>query len=286
MKRKQSKHIVHICGACIIILVVFIVLPFIIERIILFETVPLFNLPIYFSKETWFSFIASYLGAVGTIVLGCIALYQNRNYKKLSDSYEEQLMVLQKEIKELTEKSVALIELNTKLEQAKYHPSFTDVGYCCWNISEPDKSFDLINDTFQCTFNTCDPYVIKLPIEDVFKDYYTFVYTLKNDNEHVIRNFHCNSVTTKGQDCRLSTDNLIVQECDIEPGAILRCIYATKYNLADLCSNGNSESLIFSYQMENTLGEQYEMTADIFFYDTFEDSIPGCNISISTTKKQ
>lgn len=73
-------------------------------------------MPIAFSKESWFGFIASYLGAIGTILLGFISLYQNKKYKELSDSSEEKLMNLQAEIKVLTEKNVALIELNSKIE--------------------------------------------------------------------------------------------------------------------------------------------------------------------------
>ena len=78
-------------------------------------------------KKNYELFIASYLGAVGTVLLGGIALYQNKRYKELSDSSERKLMELQNEIKILTEKSVYLIELNSKIEQAKYYPIFT--GY-------------------------------------------------------------------------------------------------------------------------------------------------------------
>lgn len=67
--------------------------PFIIEWIIRNETIFPFNLPIYFSKETWFSFLGSYLGAIGTIVLGIIALKQNKSLSdansKLSKMQEE-----------------------------------------------------------------------------------------------------------------------------------------------------------------------------------------------------
>ena len=67
------------------------------------------------------------MGAVGTVLLGVIALYQNKRYKELSDSSERKLMELQNEIKILTEKSVYLIELNSKIEQAKYYPILTDL---------------------------------------------------------------------------------------------------------------------------------------------------------------
>lgn len=58
-----------------------------------------------------FGFIGSYLGAIGTIVLGYIAFYQNKRYKELSDQSEQNFLELQEEIKELTKKSVFLIDL-------------------------------------------------------------------------------------------------------------------------------------------------------------------------------
>ncbi|MEQ2605618.1 hypothetical protein [Dorea longicatena] len=121
--KKQIKRVLIL----LILLIILIIIPFIIEKIILCEKVFPFNIAINFSKEVWFGFIASYLGAVGTVLLGGIALYQNKRYKELSDSSERKLMELQNEIKILTEKSVYLIELNSKIEQAKYYPIFT--GY-------------------------------------------------------------------------------------------------------------------------------------------------------------
>lgn len=66
----------------IILVTILFSIPFVIEKIILCKSIFPFNITIHFSKETWFGFIASYLGAVGTILLGIIALYQNiKNYR-------------------------------------------------------------------------------------------------------------------------------------------------------------------------------------------------------------
>lgn len=75
----------------------------------------------------WFH--GSYLGAIGTIVLGYIAFYQNKKYKELSDQSEKRFWELQEEIKELTKKSVSLIDLNSKIEASKYHPIFSNLQH-------------------------------------------------------------------------------------------------------------------------------------------------------------
>lgn len=59
--------------------------PFLIEKIIYCESVFPFNLTIKFSKEIWFCFIASYIGAICTVFLGVISVWQNKRYKKLAD---------------------------------------------------------------------------------------------------------------------------------------------------------------------------------------------------------
>ena len=92
--KRIAKYLLYI-----MITIILILFPFLIEKMILCEIIFPFNIPINLSKETWFGFIASYLGAVGTVMLGIIALYQNKKYKELSDSSEEKFITLQNEIK-------------------------------------------------------------------------------------------------------------------------------------------------------------------------------------------
>lgn len=47
---------------------------FFIEKIIMDEKHFPFDLTIELSKESWFGFMVSYLGAIGTVILGIIAL--------------------------------------------------------------------------------------------------------------------------------------------------------------------------------------------------------------------
>ncbi len=278
--KRIAKYLLYI-----MITIILILFPFLIEKMILCETIFPFNIPINFSKATWFGFIASYLGAVGTVMLGIIALYQNKKYKELSDSSEERFITLQHEIKTLTEKSVALIELNSKIEQAKYYPILTNINYSYWDTSSKSisKNFDLENDAFQISYKKENPYEFLSSYKDVFNQYHTFVYTLKNDGEHTIRNFNCKSIIKNGE--AHEEGFWLFQSCDIEPGRILRCVYATKFNIAEQCQNGDIESLTFSYKMENVIGEHFEMTTELFFFPVSTNEAPNYSIEISPIRK-
>ncbi|MDO5382735.1 MAG: hypothetical protein Q4F06_08490 [Eubacteriales bacterium] len=262
-------------------IILLIAAPFLIEKIILCEDIFPFNMPITFSKETWFGFIASYLGAIGTVSLGIIALYQNKKYKELSDSSEERLLTLQTEIKNLTEKNVALIELNSKIERAKYFPILTNAHHSYWDMSKANakSSFDFENDAFVFSYKNISPEEIPNTLIDIFNQYHTFVYTLKNDGERTIRNFSCTSVT---QNKQLHEHGFwFCQTCDIEPGAILRCVYVTKFNLAEQCKNGEIESLSFKYEMENVIGERFEMATDLHFIPSGKNAAPDYMMEIT-----
>lgn len=87
----------------IIVVVILIIMPFVIEAIIYDEATFPFNLPIKTSREGWLSFIGSYLGAIGTVLLGWLALWQTKRYKKASDKTDETFRILQEKIKELVQ---------------------------------------------------------------------------------------------------------------------------------------------------------------------------------------
>ena len=269
----------------IILIIILFSIPFVIEKIILCESIFPFNITIHFSKETWFGFIASYLGAVGTILLGIIALYQNKKYKELSDMSEERFMDLQEEIKNLTEKSVSLIELNSKLEKAKYYPIFSDMRHTCWNISgeKIEEVFDMEKDVFQISYKKEDPHEVLSTYNDIFNQYHTFTYAFKNDSERTIRNFTCSSIIKNNLQNEFGF--WVFESCDSNPGAILRCVYATKFDLAQQCKDGSIQSLSFKYNMENVIGEHFEMTTDLYFNPSPDDEPPNFFAEISPIQK-
>lgn len=52
-------------------------------------------------------------------------------------------------------------------------------------------------------------------------------------------------------------------------------MYATKFNLAEQCQHGEIQSLKFQYEMENVIGERFEMTCDFFFFPVEANEAPN-----------
>lgn len=101
----------------IVVLLVLILMPFVIENIIYDETTFPFNLPIKISREGWFSFSGSYLGAIGTVLLGALALWQTKKYKEASDKTDDTFHILQEKIKELVQINTDLAEENKSIQE-------------------------------------------------------------------------------------------------------------------------------------------------------------------------
>lgn len=101
----------------ILVLSILIVMPFMIETVIYDETTFPFNLTIKASREAWFSFVASYLGAIGTVLLGVLAIWQTKKYKEASDETDEAFQTLQEKIKELVQANTDLAEENKNIQE-------------------------------------------------------------------------------------------------------------------------------------------------------------------------
>lgn len=271
--RRKIKKFLNKILLCLFFISAVIMLPFVIEKIILCETFFPFNLSVTFPKDVWFSFMGSYLGAIGTIVLGYIAFYQNKKYKELSDQSEQRFLEMQEEIKELTKKSVSLINLNSKIEASKYHPILSNLHHFFWNMKGKslEELFDIEYDSFQIIFCKEDSREYLDSCEEIFERYHTFVYTLKNDGEKTIYNFNCTDIKINDRD--LEEGIWEYHSCDIKPGAIVRCVCATKFDLEKKISSGEIESLSFNYQMKNVLGESFNMVANFHFIPIEENHI-------------
>lgn len=101
----------------VIIFIVLISVPFIIENILFNESTFPFSIPIRFGREVWFSFIASYIGALGTIALGLLAYWQNKRYKELSDTKDSEVKELQTQIKDLVFSNNELTKGNKDIQE-------------------------------------------------------------------------------------------------------------------------------------------------------------------------
>ena len=115
--KKIKCTILKILGL-VLVLFILIVMPFVIEAIIYDEITFPFNLQIKSSREAWFSFVGSYFGAIGTIMLGGLALWQTKRYKKASDETDEIFQILQEKIMKLVQTNVDLAEENKNIQKS------------------------------------------------------------------------------------------------------------------------------------------------------------------------
>lgn len=117
MNQNMKKRILIILGLIIVVLLL-IMAPFAIEVVLFNETIFPFNLPIRINRDGWFSFIGSYLGAIGTVLLGALALWQTKKYKKASDETDKAFQTLQENIKELVQANTDLAAENKHIQES------------------------------------------------------------------------------------------------------------------------------------------------------------------------
>lgn len=272
----------------ITIIIFMIIFPFIIERILVNELIFPFNMTIVFPREVWFGFISSYIGAIGTVGLGVIALYQNKKYKELADKSDEKFMELHENIRDLTKSNNKLITINTKIEQAKFFPILTKLPNMNYDqVEESIKDTDSLQMTI---FDGCPEDFHRLARGDYdyfFENYHTFQIFFKNDCERSIRNFTCVpdiGLFKKNENQVFSQGSVSSWVCDIQPGAFLSCVLILKFDLEEEIKLGNIDSLCRKFRMENVLGEKFEMEVDINFYNEDEIFLNG-NIQVSSISR-
>jgi len=183
----------------------------------------------------------------------------------LSDKSEATLLNLQNEIRELNRKSVELIEINTRIEQAKYLPIFREEHRYFWDASQEDLEDFSTGNIFQIAVKKEDNFNIEEPVAKIFEKYHTFTFFLTNNGEKAIRNFHCKEVRINGKN---EMGAWHFYYCDIEAGATVCVMYATKINLMKEIEKGNIFTIELQYGMENLIGESLHMDIQIIFFNT------------------
>ncbi len=94
---------------------VIIGIPFVIEAILFEEKLPLLSKSIRLGRDDWFAFMGSYLGSLGTVFLGGLALWQSKRYKDDNDKTEKEFIELQNKIRDLVDTNNKLTAENIML---------------------------------------------------------------------------------------------------------------------------------------------------------------------------
>lgn len=272
----------------IFIIIAIICIPILIEYYIRNPEITLFNFYTIFSKESWFEFIASYLGTIGTIVLGIIALYQNKKYKELSDQTETQFEEFQKDIKELVQTSNSLIKINTKIEETVYYP-ILNINQDIYINKPQDNNIELDydNETFIVgIINSMDNGIMSLPQKAFYKQvidkYYTLIYDLTNDGEKTIISFVFKSVVIN--DVK-KVGTLYSRGTNINPGKSAHIVIAYPESVNNKIEENEINSLDLFFTMNNVLGESFTFHNHIMFYRDEEDIPVNYEITSDVVKK-
>ena len=196
MFKKRCLQVITI----LLVLSAIVFTPYVVEKLIIKISGDPFNAKIMLPREAWFGFIASYIGAIGTIALGFIAVWQNKRYKELSDTSSREVVQIQKELKDLNKRIVNAIETLKNIEVAIYTPVIQPILSTFYRISK--ETLDEENEvcTYQVNCINTDPADLFLPIDKLMIKHSTFGFSVCNIGEKTIRDFTC---------CGIKIDNEI-----------------------------------------------------------------------------
>ena len=259
------------CLIFFIIILSIVLIPFILQWALLNETIFPFNLSISFSRETWFGFIASYLGAIGTIILGIIAIWQNKRYKELADKSSQESELIQQEVKGLSKKTMEAIEALKRIELAKYYPSIEKMPCYYHGITKEYfmEQFESEEYTIQSNFislKDCNDVI--LPISELVDKYNTYLFIVKNVGEKAIRKFNCNQLLING----IQPNFVVNNECDILPGkyAVIAVLNFPEFKKNEIIE------LKMRFVFKNLVMENYYIEIEIII--TFDEETPSSHV--------
>ncbi len=267
MKKTKKLYTLIKILAVLSIIIILISVPFFIEKIIMDEKHFPFDLTIELSKESWFGFMASYLGAIGTVILGIIAIWQNKRYKELSDKSSNEAKEIQADLKELSKKTVEAIKTLERIELAIYTPIIERIPYNFYGITKEklDEGFEDESIVYQKNLINIGDDALNLPLDKLMKTYKTYGFVIRNIGEKALRNFVCLDIKIDGKDPGF----IVNYECDITPGECANIIFV------NIPINVGVTELNLKFEFNNLIMEKYKFDVDVIITcdeDSFDAS--------------
>lgn len=171
------------------------------------------------SNDRLATIISGFWSAVATACLGAIALWQNQQYKKLSEKSFSETEATQKEIRNLNKQTTDAIYTLKKIEMAKYYPQI---------MYKYETFFGITSKSIEREYSGAEyvfvPVAMDIPfyeagesLKPLVDKYYSISFFAKNIGEKSIRNFRCTCLTISKNRCNC----LFSETCDIHPGQTL-----------------------------------------------------------------
>lgn len=205
--------------------------------------------------------------AFATVVLGFIAIWQNRQYKKLSDKTSIETTALQHEIKELTEKSQQALSTLKKIENSRYQPmleiwNINIFGFAKESYKEYTRKYNCVP---QANYFNGHPDIYSKNIGETLSQYNSFGFLIKNIGEKTIR-----SLSAAYEMDQSNYYSFTAFSCDIDPGAFAFVLLINIENFEN-----NEQEIQLQFNMQNLIGESYSFPLNLhFYYDEYEKT-PG-----------
>ena len=242
----KKRYVIKILLSIAMLVIIVLIIPLLIEKLIMGEEFFPIISKNHLCKDIWFGFMGSYIGAIGTVILGIIAIEQSKKYKDMSDVYSEKMETLQNQLKDLTEQNLSAIKTLEKINMSIYTPIIEKIPYTFYKTTKQvlDKYFDNILD-YQMNYINID-FVCDKPVEYYINNYKTFGFIVRNTGEKVIRNLQCCNLSVNGKQPGMC----VFSPCDIMPGRYTAIILAN----IDLVE---CTQIDFNLKMNNLLKECY-----------------------------
>lgn len=208
--------------------------------------------------------------AGATAVLGGIAFWQNKQYKKLADKSSEDTKKVQDEIRDLTYETKKAIETLKRIEVAKYCPILRELPEHFFGLSREmlKEFYENRNCASQYSCINIAPQLTTENFLILIEKYYTVSFVLKNDGEKEIRNFNCKGLLIDGE----SPPTLVFYACDVSSG---QDIVVSLINLP-IVEEANTICIKMTFEMDNFLAEKFHCEIE---YMVFMGESPSAHIT-------
>jgi len=236
-------------------------------------------LALYYSFKTKgdvATMVAGLWSALATVILGAIALFQSRQYKKLSDKATVDYHNLQIEIKELTNNMATAINTLQRIEKAKYFPNLELWNYKIFGINKKNckEIVEDRNNVMQLNYINIDQDEFGKEITYFVGKYNIFAFCIKNIGEKTIMNFNCEDISIPSIIDKWHGHAIIYSSCDIKPGQF---VFVFLINIPSYSSlDGKIIKMVF--RMDNLISDTYICRADLLFY-LDDENIPSAHIN-------
>lgn len=218
--------------------------------------------------------ISGFWSAFATVILGLVAFWQNKQYKKLSDKTSQDLQDIQEDIRMQIATTQETVEVIKRIELAIYQPVLEEIYYYYF-MEEGQLIEDVFDDVFVHQKNYCNlanDNGFHKEYSDSLKDNNTILFGFRNTSEKTILNFICKEITINDKQISM----LQSFGCDIP---LNKCVLISIINCPKISEN-EIIPISMKFSLKNII--QQEFIFDVSLLYTKINNAPSLYIEEKT----